>query len=67
MKTELVRRSEQGQDLVEYAVLFGWIGIAAFMTLTLNSTISDAMTSFTQTVIGCVSFGAQGSECAMDL
>ncbi|HZP56369.1 MAG TPA: hypothetical protein VFC53_02300 [Dehalococcoidia bacterium] len=54
---------ERGQDLLEYAVLAGAIGIAIFVALITDAPFADAITTFSQKIAACISFNVNGSTC----
>ena len=53
------RLGERGQDLVEYAVLVGAIGVAAGAVL-LVAPLPAAIGDFSDTVVACVTFNQWG-------
>ena len=57
--TSLVRR-EEGQDLVEYAVLVGFIGIAAAVALLVL--MPGAMNTMVDTIGDCLEFDTSGCQ-----
>ncbi|MEX2245337.1 MAG: hypothetical protein WEC75_01505 [Dehalococcoidia bacterium] len=60
------RAGERGQDLVEYAVLVGGIGlIVAFALFT--GDIGGAAWQFADQLGACVSFEQNGGQCELDL
>ncbi|MEX2245336.1 MAG: hypothetical protein WEC75_01500 [Dehalococcoidia bacterium] len=60
------RMGERGQDLVEYAVLVGGIGLILAFVL-FASDIDGAAQQFADQVGACVSFEQNGGECELDL
>ena len=54
-------KEERGQDLVEYAVLVGFIGVAAAVAF--FAFMPDALTTFTDKVGACLAF--DGANCTL--
>ena len=51
-------KDEDGQDLIEYAVLAGGIGIALFVVFLTAPGLSDAFDTFKGKIAACVTFNS---------